>query len=354
MAEAAAPKAAPKSKIMIVHEKPEEAQALEGLLRDAGYANIQIVNKAGELPTLQKEVKPDIIIISPFMSDADIVESIEQVRKEQPKDSYLPVLALLSPDISDDVRERVMTAAAKDYLLQPLSKLEVTTRVASYLEARSLHEKMLKKQFIMQEQLNSRSRELESAQFELLERLAMVVEHRDDDTGQHVQRVAKMARLIAEDLGLPQVEVDLIEKAAPLHDVGKIAIPDSILKKPGKMTPEEFTTMQGHTTVGAKLLSGGRSMLMLLAEQIALGHHERWDGKGYPLSLKEWAIPMAARIMTIADVFDALTHARPYKPAWPVEDVLAELGKLKGKHFDPTVVDALLRVLEREALEDLT
>lgn len=345
---------APKSKILIVEERPNEAKAVEETLRAAGYANIHIIRKAGEISDRQKELKPDIIIVSPLVSDTDPVEVLEQMKKDLPPDSYLPVVALLSQDVSEEQRQRMLATAARDFIRDPIDKTEVSTRVASYLEARSLYVKMQKKQHILQEQLSSRNRELESAQFELLERLAMVVEHRDDDTGQHVQRVAKMSRLLAEDLGLPEIEVELITRAAPLHDVGKIAIPDSILKKPGKMTPEEFSTMQSHTTVGARLLSGGRSMLMLLAEQIALAHHERWDGKGYPLSVKEWAIPMSARLMSMADVFDALTHARPYKPAWPLEDVLAEFAKLKGKQFDPTVVDALMRVLEREDLEEFT
>lgn len=345
---------APKSKILIVEERPDEAKALEETLRAAGYGNIQVIGKAGEISDRQKEMKPDIIIVSPLVSDTDPVEVLEQMKKDLPADSYLPVVALMSQDVSEEQRQRMLTTAARDFIHAPIDKMEVSTRVASYLEARSLYVKMQKKQHILQEQLSSRNRELESAQFELLERLAMVVEHRDDDTGQHVQRVAKMSRLLAEDLGLPEIEIELIQRAAPLHDVGKIAIPDSILKKPGKMTSEEFSTMQSHTTVGARLLSGGRSMLMLLAEQIALAHHERWDGKGYPLSVKEWAIPMSARIMSMADVFDALTHARPYKPAWPLEDVLAEFTKLKGKQFDPTVVDAFLRVLEREDLEELT
>lgn len=345
---------APKSKILIVEGRSNEAKAVEDTLRAAGYANIQVIGKAGELSDRQKEMKPDIIIVSPLVSDADPVEVLEQMKKDLPADSYLPVVALLSQDVSEEQRQRMLATAARDFIREPIDKMEVSTRVASYLEARSLYVKMQKKQHILQEQLSSRNRELESAQFELLERLAMVVEHRDDDTGQHVQRVAKMSRLLAEDLGLPEIEIELIQRAAPLHDVGKIAIPDSILKKPGKMTSEEFSTMQSHTTVGARLLSGGRSMLMLLAEQIALAHHERWDGKGYPLSVKEWAIPMSARIMSMADVFDALTHARPYKPAWPLEDVLAEFTKLKGKQFDPTVVDAFLRVLEREDLEEFT
>lgn len=343
-----------KSKILIVDEKPEDASAVEEALRGIGYANIQKVDKAGMLPTLEKEYRPDIIIISPKVSDADVVEVVQQLKKNMPADSYLPVLTMLGPDIPEDTRERVLSQVAKDFLTQPVQRFEVATRVAAYLEARALYLKMHKKRQLLEEQLSSRNRELENAQFELLERLAMVVEHRDDDTGRHVQRVATISKLVAMDLGLPENEVMLVERAAPLHDVGKISIPDSILHKPGKMTPEEFEIMKTHTTMGAKLLSGGRSILMMMTEQIALGHHEKWNGTGYPLSLKEWAIPMAARIMAIADVFDALTHPRPYKEAWPIEDVIAELNRLKGQHFDPTVVEAMMRVLEEHDLGELT
>jgi putative two-component system response regulator len=188
------------------------------------------------------------------------------------------------------------------------------------------------------------ARELEQAQFEMLARLAAVAEFRDDDTGQHTRRVAELSVTIAERLGLPEAEIELIRLAAPLHDVGKIAIPDAILGKRGKLTVDEFDEMKTHTTIGAQMLTGSAFALLEMAEQIALTHHEKWDGSGYPAGLAGDAIPIVGRIVAVADVFDALTHSRPYKPAWSTPDALAEITSQAGRHFDPDVLHALLSV----------
>jgi PAS domain S-box-containing protein/putative nucleotidyltransferase with HDIG domain len=186
------------------------------------------------------------------------------------------------------------------------------------------------------------ARELEQAQFEMLARLAAVAEFRDDDTGQHTRRVADLSVTIAQHLGLPDGEIELIRLAAPLHDVGKIAIPDAILGKRGKLTVEEFDEMKTHTTIGAQMLAGSAFALLEMAEQIALTHHEKWDGSGYPAGLGGDAIPIVGRIVAVADVFDALTHSRPYKPAWSSADAIAEITRQAGRHFDPRVLDAFV------------
>jgi PAS domain S-box-containing protein/putative nucleotidyltransferase with HDIG domain len=192
------------------------------------------------------------------------------------------------------------------------------------------------------------TRALEQAQFEMLARLAAAAEFRDDDTGQHTRRVGDLSFAIAERLGLPAAQLELIRLAAPLHDVGKIAIPDSVLGKPGKLTADEFTLMKTHTTVGAKMLTGSGFALLDVAGQIALTHHERWDGTGYPAGLAGDAIPIAGRIVAVADVFDALTHARPYKIAWTAADATAEMRTQSGRQFDPQVLTAFLS-LDRAA-----
>jgi putative two-component system response regulator len=188
------------------------------------------------------------------------------------------------------------------------------------------------------------SRELEQAQLEMLARLAAAAEFRDDDTGQHTRRVGDLSVTIAQHLGLPDAEIELIRLAAPLHDLGKIAIPDAILGKRGKLTVEEFDQMKTHTTIGAQMLAGGAFALLEMAEQIALTHHEKWDGSGYPSGLAGDAIPIAGRIVAVADVFDALTHSRPYKPAWSIPDAIAEITSQAGGHFDPQVLEAFLSV----------
>ena len=186
---------------------------------------------------------------------------------------------------------------------------------------------------------------LEEAQFETLARLAAAAEYRDDDTGKHTRRVGDLAGRLAEALDLPGDLPRLIRLAAPLHDVGKIGIPDAILLKPGRLNEEEFEQMKRHTTIGAQMLSGGTSAQLALAKEIAGTHHERWDGTGYPAGVAGEAIPIAGRIVAVADVFDALTHARPYKQPWSLGDTLVELDRQRGRQFDPEVIDAFFTLL---------
>jgi PAS domain S-box-containing protein/putative nucleotidyltransferase with HDIG domain len=188
------------------------------------------------------------------------------------------------------------------------------------------------------------SRELEQAQFEMLARLAAAAEYHDDSTGEHTRRVGNLSVAIARRLGLPDSDVELIRLAAPLHDLGKIAIPDAVLRKPGRLTAAEFEQMKTHTTVGAEMLAGNPFALLEMAEQIALTHHEKWDGSGYPAGLGGDEIPVAGRIVAVADVFDALTHVRPYKAAWTAAEAIAEMRSQRGRHFDPEILDAFLSV----------
>jgi putative two-component system response regulator len=193
------------------------------------------------------------------------------------------------------------------------------------------------------------TRELEQAQFEMLGRLAAAAELHDDDTGRHPHRVGELSAEIAERLGLPPSVLALIPLAATLHDVGKLAIPDAVLAKPGKLTAGEFEQMKTHTTVGAEMLTGSAFKLVAMAEEIALTHHEKWDGNGYPAGLGHDAIPISGRIVAVADVFDALTHVRPYKRAWSVADAMAEMRNQSGRHFDPVVLEAFFSAQQERA-----
>jgi len=191
-----------------------------------------------------------------------------------------------------------------------------------------------------------RTRELDEARAETLRQLAIAAEYRDDETYQHTERVGHVAARLALGLGLPAGQVTLLRQAAPLHDVGKLAIPDCILLKPGRLTDQEFDVMKTHAELGARLLSSGSSPVLQMAAVIAGTHHERWDGRGYPKGLTGEAIPLVGRIVAVADVFDALTHDRPYKPAWTVERAIAEIGGGAGSQFDPRVVTAFLALRE--------
>jgi PAS domain S-box-containing protein len=192
--------------------------------------------------------------------------------------------------------------------------------------------------------VRDRTAELEDARLEMLRRLALAAEYRDDDTFEHTERVGQAAALLGDQLGLSETEVATLRQAAPLHDIGKLGISDTILLKPSKLTAEEFEQIKRHTVDGARILSGSSSDVLELAEQIAMYHHERWDGHGYPNHLAGDAIPVCARIVAVADVFDALTHARPYKQAWPIADAVAEIRRNRGSQFDPAVVDAFERL----------
>lgn len=194
---------------------------------------------------------------------------------------------------------------------------------------------------MLEQRVAERTAQLEASQREIVERLALAGEYRDDTTGDHTKRVGRLSSRIAAYLGLPQEEIDVIRLAAPLHDLGKIGIPDKILLKPGRLTPDEYKQIKTHVSIGASILSGSTSPILNLAEQVALTHHERWDGTGY-FSLQDTSIPLASRIVAVADVYDALTSTRPYKAAWNQQDAIAEITRLRGSHFDPTIVDAFL------------
>jgi putative two-component system response regulator len=259
--------------------------------------------------------------------------------------SYLPIL-MLTGDVAPEARREALSRGAKDFVNKPFHSDEVLLRIRTLLETRFLYLQIQSQNKSLEDKVRERTQELEAAQIEIIERLARAAEFRDDNTGQHTERVGQMAALLAQEAGLPDSLVSLIRRAAPLHDVGKIGIPDAVLLKLGKLTDSEFALVKTHTTIGARILSGSKFAMLRLAEEIAFSHHEHWDGGGYE-GLSGESIPLAGRIVTIADVFDALTQKRPYKAAWSIGEALAEIERQRGRQFDPTLVDAFLRVITR-------
>jgi putative two-component system response regulator len=267
---------------------------------------------------------------------------MEQLRSMLPAGTFLPVI-VLTADATREVKQRALGSGAEDFLTKPFDVVEVTLRIRNLLQARQMHLQLQGQNELLEARVLVRTRDLEQAQIETLDRLARAAEYRDDDTGQHIRRVGRASALVARELGLPEVDIAHIERAAGLHDLGKIGVPDSILLAPRKLTSEEFDVVKTHTVIGANILSGSPSPLVKMAEQIAWAHHERWDGSGYA-GLVEDDIPLVGRITTVADVFDALTHERPYKRAWSIDEALAEIAAQRGRQFDPRVSDAFLRV----------
>jgi putative two-component system response regulator len=238
---------------------------------------------------------------------------------------------------------------ANDFLSKPMNFTEVRLRVANLLETRRLHLALKDQNDALERRVRERTRSLEQARLEVLDRLSLAAEYRDDITNEHSRRVGRTAALLARELDVSTDEVDLIYRAAALHDIGKIGIPDAILLKPGRLTQAELRLMQSHVEIGAKILDGSASPLLRLGQQIAVTHHERWDGTGYPAGLTGGQIPLVGRLVALADVFDAITHRRPYKEAVPLQLALAEIRALNGTHFEPRVVEAF-ETLDKEAL----
>lgn len=330
------------AQILIVDDEPKNLDVLTRILHRAGYTNTFATTDPSEGLTLYTELDPDLLLLDLNMPGLDGIAVMERLKQVTPRHGYLSVL-VLTGDTSRRTRRRALAMGAKDFLTKPFEIDEVLLRINNLLETRQLHREMTSHNFVLEERVRERTADLEAAQIETLERLAIAAEFRDDDTGHHTRRVGKLAALLGQAVGLSETEIALLRRAAPLHDVGKVGIADSILLKPGPLTQAERQVMQTHTTIGAKILSGGRSPVMKLAEEIALSHHEWWNGSGYPEGRVGEQIPLSARIVAIADVFDALSSARVYRSAWPVEEVLAEIKRQRGVQFDPSLVSVCWR-----------
>lgn len=330
-------------RILIVDDEPANVILLERLLASSGYGNVASTKDSREVLSLYLEFRPDILLLDLMMPHLDGFQVMEQLKSVVPPGTYFPIL-VLTADATRQTNQRALSAGAMDFLTKPFNHVEVLLRIRNLIETRFLHVQLHNQNLFLEDRVRERTAELKEAHFEVLQRLGQAAEFRDDDTGQHTQRVGEMSTRLARELGLPEPQVELIKRAAPLHDVGKIGIADAILLKPAPLTQEEFAIMKKHAIIGAKLLAEGRSDLIHTAALIAASHHERWDGTGYPNGLSGEDIPIEGRIVAVADVFDALTHERPYKKAWPVEDALAEIQRQSGRQFDPAVVAALLKI----------
>jgi putative two-component system response regulator len=329
------------ARILIVDDETANVVALSRILTHAGFVNLAGITDSRCVLQLLEEFRPDLILLDLHMPMLDGFAVLEQLQTAIPAGTYLPILTLTGDD-SPHARQRALSMGAKDFLTKPFDLTEVLLRIRNLIETRNLHLALQGQNQELERRVAERTALLERTQLEVLERLASAAEFRDDATGRHTQRVALLAGALAVALGVEEAASGLIRCAAPLHDVGKIGVPDSILLKPGTLTSEEFTVMRTHTTIGARILGGGLSAMIQMAQRIAQSHHERWNGEGYPEGLSRESIPLEARIVAIADFFDALTHDRPYRTARPVEEVRAEIRSLSGKHFDPRVADAFL------------
>lgn len=338
------------ARFLIVDDEPANVSVLTQMLEEWDATQVVGTTDARAVFELMSSFQPDIILLDLMMPHLDGFGVLDELKLSAFVDDYLPVL-MLTADANPQTRRTALAGGAKDFLLKPFDPMEVLLRVQNLLETRFLYRELQNQNARLEIRVRERTAQLEHAQAQVLERLAQAAEFRDDDTGQHTQRVGELAAKVGEQLGLSEERLQLLRRAAPLHDVGKIGVPDAILLKPAKLTKEEFDVIKNHTQIGAALLKDGGWPLMKIAESIALTHHERFDGSGYPCQLRGEEIPLEGRIVAIVDVFDALTHERPYKRAWSFDEALEEIESQSGRQFDPRVVAAFKCVVAELVVE---
>jgi putative two-component system response regulator len=325
-----APPVFSEARILVVDDEPANVLLLTRLLQRWGYENVVSTTDSAQAVSLAAGEPVSLVLLDLAMPRPDGFEVMALLAK-LPAGHAIPIV-VLTADVSAATRQRALSGGASDFVTKPFDETEVRLRVQNLLRTRLL------------QRVRERTHDLEYARRETLNRLALAGEYRDDETHEHAQRVGRTAALLAEDLGLPDDEVDLIRRSAPLHDIGKVGVPDAILLKRGRLTADEFDLIKGHTLIGGRILAHSVSEVLQAGEVIARTHHERWDGGGYPLGLSGEAIPLHGRLVALADMFDALTHERPYKPAWPLDRAAAEIRRVAGEQLDPALVHSFERL----------
>ncbi len=332
--------------ILIVDDQMTNILLLESILQNAGYIKVHSTQDPTQVVSLVKELDPDLICLDIRMPQINGFQVMGQLKIIQ-KEALLPILVLTSEE-DRETRLRALESGAKDFLHKPFDKVEVLMRIRNLLETSLLNRTILQQKDSLEETVRERTLQLKETQLEIVHRLAQAAEHRDNETGSHIVRMSHYATVLGRACGMNEDECDIVFHATPMHDVGKLGIPDKILLKPGKLDADEWEIMKQHTVIGAQLLANSQSPVLQMGEIIALTHHERWDGSGYPNRLSGEDIPLVGRICAVADVFDALSSKRCYKDPWPLEKVLEELRCLSGIQFDPHLIelfDELLPVI---------
>jgi len=336
--------------ILVVDDDENAVAAISRMLRHAGYSEIQQVTDSSLVMGHITSLRPSIVLLDLHMPELDGFELLDAIRSWESEHAYLPIL-VITADTSDEARSRAWSLGATDFIRKPFDHLELLPRIQSLLRSHALHRGLEERAENLEQRVRDRTQALEQAHAEVLVRLALAAEYRDDSTGEHTWRVGRLSALLARNMGVDATRHKLIERAARLHDVGKIGISDAILLKPDRLTNEEFEMMKAHTTIGAQLLSKGSSEVLQMAERVARSHHEHWDGTGYPDGLRGEDIPFEGRIVAVADVFDALTQPRSYKEQWTLREAVDEIDRQRECHFDPRVVDAFLEIADSGDLE---
>lgn len=323
--------------IFVVDDEPVNLKLIERILESGGFEDVYTIQNSEEVLERYQELRPNLILLDINMPRLDGFGVLEKLKEET--EGRLPPIVFLTAQNDSEFRVKAFENGVLDFIGKPFNRLELISRVKNLLALENAHRELANRNNSLETIVNMRTEALRRTQLQVVQKLGRAAEYRDNETGAHILRMSNISALLARALGFNEEYVQDILHASPMHDVGKIAIPDSILLKPGKFTPEEWEVMKSHTTLGYQILSGADSKLLNLASEIALYHHEKWDGSGYPEALQGDNIPISCRIVAAADVFDALLSHRPYKEPWSLDDALAYMNAQKGKHFDPQVID---------------
>lgn len=349
--------------VMIIDDERLNIEVVKSYLKQEGFERFLSTTHSPSAVGMLRQHSPDIVLLDINMPEVNGLEILAEMRQD-PFLNKIPVLILTAAN-DPKIKLQALRLGASDFLAKPVDPSELTLRLENVLAVKAYQDHLAEYSERLEQQVRIRTEELERSRQEAIHCLARAGEYRDDDTGHHVTRVGRYSGLIAKELGFPEETVELIEQAAQLHDVGKIGIPDSILHKPGKLDPREYEIIQSHcgigrriinplsheesvrlkshTSIGLQIMGSTHSPVLRLAAVIAGTHHEKWDGTGYPQGLSGESIPLEGRIVAVADVFDALSSARPYKEAFPIDKCLKILMDGRGRHFDPRILDAFMR-----------
>jgi putative two-component system response regulator len=326
-------------KLFIVDDEPINVKLLERTLAKAGYQDIESTMDPREVCDRFAEKDHDLILLDlnmPHMDGFAVLKALSE------RFDRLPPVLVLTAQSAQEYRTEALELGAQDYVTKPFERNELLHRVRNLLESRLYRRGLELLNESLEEKVEERTKQLQHTRLQVVRRLGRAAEYRDNETGLHIVRMSKISYLLGQAMGMDSYQCDLLLNASPMHDIGKIGIPDNILLKPGKFEPEEWEIMKQHAQMGADILEGEESDLLSMAREIALTHHEKWDGSGYPNGLKGEEIPLVGRICAIADVFDALTSERPYKKAWSVDNALQLIEENRATHFDPRLVDAFM------------
>ena len=328
------------ARILIIDDEPVNLKLLDKMLSAQGYTNLVLVQDSRQVLEVYRQQRTDLVLLDINMPHLDGFGVMEQIKALD--DQLLPPVLILTAQHGQDFLLRALNAGARDFITKPFDRNELLARVRNMLDAQLAHRLVYDQKDVLNEMVQVRTDELRRTRLQVIQRLGRAAEYRDNETGNHILRMSHIAALLAKSIGWNEDDCELMLHASPMHDIGKIGIPDHILLKPGKFEPEEWEVMKTHAAIGAHILEGDDSDLMRWASEIALTHHEKWDGNGYPQGLVGEAIPLTGRIAALADVFDALTSERPYKKAWTVEAAVEWIKENRGTHFAPDLVDVFL------------